>query len=225
MKIMHIKAEIEENVLPAVRRHVNRLPAKIGLLTIVQHISQVDKVKNFLERKGKKVFIGEGKKTGYKGQVLGCDFEVARNVKEEVDGFLYIGTGGFHPLGIVLYTGKDVFAVNPLTKEMKEYNRKDTEGIERRRKGALLKFYSSKTIGIIVSTKPGQNRMKEAMQLKEELKNKGKECYVFLTDTLDFSELENFPFIECYVNTMCPRIGLDDAIRTEKPIINIEDIK
>ena len=48
---------------------------------------------------------------------------------------------------------------------------------------------------------------------------------MFVTDTLDFAELENFPFIECYVNTMCPRIGMDDTIRTAKPIVNIDDIK
>lgn len=222
---MHVKAAIEEDVLPAVEANTDKLPEKVGLLTTVQHVGQIDKVKEFLESKGKKVFLGKSKKTKYPGQVLGCDFEAAKSIADDVDAFLYIGTGRFHPLGVVLYCKRSVFAVNPLTKEMKEFSKKDIESIEKRKKGALLKFHASENIGIIVSTKPGQNRMKEALKLKDELKDKGKDCYVFLTDTLDFSEMENFPFIDCFVNTMCPRIGLDDTIRTEKPVINIEDIE
>jgi 2-(3-amino-3-carboxypropyl)histidine synthase len=223
MKIMHISAEIEEDVLPSVKRIIEKLPERIGLLTTVQHISQIGKVKEFLESKGKKVFIGRGKKTKYPGQILGCDFDAAKSVSGDVDVFLYIGTGRFHPLGVVLYTGRDVLAANPLTKEIEKYGKKDIESIEKRKKGALIKFYSAKRIGIIVSTKPGQSRLKEALLLKKRLKDK--ECYLFITDTLDFSELENFPFIECYINTMCPRIGMDDTVRAAKPIVNMDDIK
>ena len=43
-------------------------------------------------------------------------------------------------------------------------------------------------------------------------------------NTLDFNEIENFPKVECYVNTMCPRIGFDDTIRLNKSIINLEDV-
>ena len=63
MKIIHINAEIKEDVLPAVEKSIAKLPVKIGLLTTVQHISQIGKVKGFLESKGKKVFIAKGKKT------------------------------------------------------------------------------------------------------------------------------------------------------------------
>ena len=224
MKIMHIKAEIEEDIIPAIKKNLANIPNKIGLLTTVQHISQLGKVKEFLESKGKKAYTGKSKKTSYPGQVLGCDFEAANSITEDVDKFLYIGTGRFHPLGVVMYTGKEVMAINPITKETRTYTKKDTEKIEKKRKGALLKFYSSKKIGILVSTKLGQNKMKQALKLKEELNKKGKEAYLFITDILDFSEMENFPFIDCYVNTMCPRIGIDDTIRTEKPMINIEDI-
>jgi len=222
METMHLSAEIVEDVLPAIKKFLDKLPNKVGLLTTVQHINQVGKIKDYLEKNGKKVFLAKGAKTESPGQVLGCDFDAAKKAADKVDAFLYIGTGRFHPLGIVLYTGKNAFAINPLTKEMKEFSKKDTELIEKRRKGALLKFYSSKNIGIIASIKPGQNRLKGSLELKKRLKDK--KCYIFLTDTLDFSEMENFPYIGCFVNTMCPRIGLDDTIRTPKPIINIDDI-
>jgi diphthamide synthase subunit DPH2 len=37
-------------------------------------------------------------------------------------------------------------------------------------------------------------------------------------DTFDYSELENFNFIECWVNTMCPRVAEDINV------LNVEDI-
>ncbi len=58
---------------------------------------------------------------------------------------------------------------------------------------------------------------KKLSQLEKKYKNK--RFYKFVFDTLDYSQLENFPFIECWVNTACPRI-FDDL----RSIINIQDI-
>ena len=82
----------------------------------------------------------------------------------------------------------------------------------------MVKFYSSKNIGILVSTKTGQNRFKDAVNLKKKLKDK--DCYLFAADIIDLNQLENFPFIECWVNTACPRIADD---RTG--IVNIDEIR
>jgi len=43
-------------------------------------------------------------------------------------------------------------------------------------------------------------------------------------DTLDFSQLENFNFVECFVNTACPRL-IDDYDKFHKAILNIDYIK
>jgi diphthamide biosynthesis enzyme Dph1/Dph2-like protein len=45
-----------------------------------------------------------------------------------------------------------------------------------------------------------------------------------VADTLDFAGLENFPFVECFVNTACPRIGYDEWENLRKPIINADDV-
>ena len=68
-----------------------------------------------------------------------------------------------------------------------------------------MKFLSSKNIGILVSIKPGQYNLKKAFALKKKLRDK--KCYIFLSDNIGAEQLENFPFIECWVNTACPRIA------------------
>ena len=204
------------------KKTILKLPEKIGLVTTVQFIGQIKEVKSILEKKDKKVFLGKGKHTAYQGQVLGCDVDAAISVEKKVDAFLYIGSGLFHPIAISLKTKKDVFTFNQLTNKFSKVDRKEAEKINKRKKGSLLKFLSSKEIGVIVTTKPGQEQLKEAFELKKRFKDKN--FYFLIFDTIDFNQLENFPFIECFVNTACPRIALDDSIKINKAIINLEDI-
>ena len=144
------------------KKTILKLPEKIGLVTTVQFIGQIKEVKSILEKKDKKVFLGKGKHTAYQGQVLGCDVDAAISIEKKVDAFLYIGSGLFHPIAISLKTKKDVFTFNPLTNKFDKVDKKEVEKINKRKKGALIKFLSSKEIGVIVTTKPGQEQLKEA---------------------------------------------------------------
>ena len=217
---MFVEARYKKKV--TMSKHISKLPSKIGLITTVQFIGQVKEVKLQLEKQGKKVFLGKGKHTAYQGQVLGCDVDAAASVEKKVDAFLYIGSGMFHPIAISLKTKKDVFTFNPLTKKFSKVDRKEAERINKRKKGALIKFLSSKEIGVIVTTKPGQEQLKKAFELKNKFKDKN--FYFLIFNTIDFNQLENFPFIECFVNTACQRIALDDSVKINKAIINLEDV-
>ena len=82
---------------------------KIGLVTTVQFISSLEKAKKFLEARGLKIFIGRPKgKCIYPGQVLGCDYSSAKSIENKVNCFLFLGSGLFHPLGLVLKVKKPV---------------------------------------------------------------------------------------------------------------------
>jgi 2-(3-amino-3-carboxypropyl)histidine synthase len=210
MKTIFIKAKSNEPILPVVEKALRILPKKVGLVSTVQHGHKLKEAKKLLEKHKKTAVIA--------GAVLGCDVSAAKKIEKKVDAFLYIGTGEFHPLGIALETNKPVFVANPASGNASEIDKKDVEKIKSRKKGAYLKFLTAKNIGILVSTKPGQDKLKQARQLKNKLKNKN--CYIFIADEIDMSQLENFPFIEAWVNTACPRIS-DKA----KGMVNIDDIK
>ena len=89
---------------------------RVGLVTTVQHIGQLDDIRKFLESRGKKVSVGKhGGRARYNGQILGCDLGSIKSVEKEVDCFLYFGGGVFHPLGGALATEKPLLAVDPFT--------------------------------------------------------------------------------------------------------------
>ena len=220
MKIMMVegryKGEINLSNLDAAA-----LPETIGLATTVQFLDFVDEIKQYLESKGKTIFTGKMRQK-YEGQLLGCDQGAAEKIKDNVDAFLYIGTGIFHPLGIALNIEKEVFCYDPISAVLSKIDRKEVEKYNRKRKGAYLKFLEASEIGILVSLKPGQNNFKKAVELKNQLKDKN--CYIFACDTLDFNQVENFPFIQCWVNTACNRI-LDDYDKFPKPLVDLSDIE
>ncbi len=197
------------------------LPKKIGLVTTAQFLDYIDEIKQHLENNGKIVFVDKIKQK-YEGQLLGCDVGAAEKVQENVNAFLYIGTGKFHPLGIALKINKEVFCYEPISAVLSKIDTIEVEKYNKKRKGTYMKFLEATEIGILVSLKPGQNNFKKAVGLKKQLKDKN--CYIFAFDTLDFGQIENFPFIQCWVNTACNRI-LDDYEKFQKPLIDLSDIE
>jgi len=49
----------------------------------------------------------------------------------------------------------------------------------------------------------------KAEKIKNALQKKGKEVFIFVFDELNAAELENFTFIDFWINTACPRIADD----------------
>lgn len=201
---------------------VKALPAKVALFTTVQFLESVKPAKKRLEAAGKNVILMKPRHAKYQGQLLGCSIRKFSE-KDNFEAFLYIGDGEFHPKALMLKNDKPVFIYNPFSKKHRVLETKETEALRKKIVGALTKFIASKEIGVLISTKPGQSQAAQAYALEK--KYPDKKFYFLAFDTVDFSELENFPFIECFVNTACPRIAHDDSEKIRKPILNIEDLE
>ncbi|RME31855.1 hypothetical protein D6789_01325, partial [Candidatus Woesearchaeota archaeon] len=98
----------------------------------------------------------------------------------------------------------------------------DIARAKQRHRAALSQFLMARKVGVLVTTKSGQQRMLMARKLEE--KYPDKEFTFILFETLDFGALEDFSFVEVWVNTMCPRIGYDDTNKMTKPVVNIGEL-
>lgn len=201
---LHAKSNLD---LTVPEKYVKDLPKKLGIVTNIQHLHKIkDVLKQFPEAK-------------IAGQVLGCNSYNAENIKKDVEGFLFVGSGVFHPIQVAMRTKMPVWCWSPAAKEFKKIDEKTIQLYEKRRKGAILSFLNAKNIGILVSAKIGQSNLKRALELK---KLNDKNYFLFYCNTIDLSELENFNFIDCWVNTACPRIP-DEMDETSK-IVNIDEL-
>ena len=197
------------------------LPKKIGLVTTTQFLGKIEEIKKYLEGNGKEVFIDSIKQRN-PGQLLGCDVGAATKIQDDVDAFLYLGSGEFHPLGVALNTNKDVFTFNPVSGVFSKLDEKEIEKYKRAKKANYVRFLHAQNIGIMVTIKPGQYSYRKAAEIKKKLEEKGKKCFIFVFDTLDANEINNFPFIEFWINTACPRIADD---KDKKDIVDMAELE
>ena len=214
---------------------INKLPNRLMLFSSVQFLSQLPDIEKQLESKGKTVIMTKSKNFLYdgmiseKGQLLGCNMETfdAKNYGNDFDAFLYIGDGVFHPQALLVNNKIDVYCYDPKINKLKILNKEMHDDILKRNKGSLIKFLSSQNIGILVTTKRGQNSSKRADTVRDKMSLKwpDKKVFIFYCNEINFQELENFNFVDVYINSACSRIGHDDTTRSPKPIINIADVE
>lgn len=181
------------------------LPKKIMIVTTVQFLDYIDEIALKIKEAGKVPIIGQSEQP-YLGQILGCD--VYFKNKEKFDAFFYIGDGKFHPIKLAFIHKKDVFTLNPFIGKIEKLDNKIVEQYEKKKKGAYLKFLTNSVIGVLFTTKSGQNQSINIIQKLEE-KFPDKKFYIFIADEINFQSLENFPFIKAWINTACPRIEED----------------
>jgi 2-(3-amino-3-carboxypropyl)histidine synthase len=188
----------------------------IGLVTTVQHAHLVPKMETFLASQGYEVRVAHGAgRTPLRGQVLGCNFTAAKITG--VSEVLFIGTGIFHPTGVSLSTKARVIALDPLTGTAQEVS---ADSLLRRRSAIMEKARGSRHIGIIISTKSGQQRWTLARQLAKLAPGTA----IITMREVNPDELLNLGF-DCYVNTACPRLAYDDQVRFGKPVLSPQEFE
>lgn len=196
--------------------------SSIGLVTTVQHIHEINDARNTLLKKGKKIAIGDTGRLKYAGQVIGCDFSNAIAVADQVDAFLFVGGGRFHAIGVSLATSKPVVVADPY--ERCAYSVKsEVEKVRKQRMTTISEAKKAETFGILIGLKPGQMRLRSAVALKNKLQAKRKNAILLALKEVTPEALMQFPTIEAYVNTACPRIALDDLPRFAKPVLTINE--
>ena len=133
--------------------------------------------------------------------------QTVENIIKNSDAVLYIGDGAFHPSAL-LFQAKQVITYNPISKSMKVLTQKQIEKNLKKIKANIKRFILANKIGIFVSTKPGQQNLRRALETRDLLQNK--KSYLFIDNNIDVSEFENFG-LDCWVNTACPKLDFDDS--------------
>ncbi len=191
MKTSFIHVQGKKNV-DDIKLHPE-MTGRVGLVATVQYMDLLDALHDSV--------IG--------GQVLGCNASNALRITKDVDCFLFIGEGRFHPIRIAQETGKPVFVASG-----EKIDAEEIAVMERRKKGRQLKYLHASKVGILQTLKAGQ-RFGNVQAIREKVVADGKTPYVFLDDTFDLASLENFNDIDIFINTACPRLEGSNVIAAE----------
>ncbi len=208
--------EAQDRFLDAVGRISPLSDTRLGLVGSIQHLHLLPRYKEMLEESGFEVTIPTGgDRLTFPGQVLGCNYS---GDDSTIGHYLFLGSGDFHPIGMVLHTGKPLALLDPYTGDASEMSFSRIERILRQRFGLIMKIGESKTFGILIGEKPGQMRRNLAIRMKRMLEMHGKKGYLLALDHVSPDLIDFYP-VDAFVNTACPRIAIDDSVRYEKPLV------
>jgi 2-(3-amino-3-carboxypropyl)histidine synthase len=203
MKTLFIEARSKQE-FKIDKSEIRKLPRKLLLLYSIQYKKQAREIKRELEKGRIKIVRFQ--------QVLGCS---KINNKQKLP-VLLIGSGEFHALNLYLQAPATYIIIGG---RVKQVPRADIERLRAYRKSALIKFLKADNLGILVSTKPGQQNLKSAIKLKERLEKEGKQAFILITNNIEPTQFENFN-IDSWINTACPGLAYDNP-----SIINIDEIQ
>jgi 2-(3-amino-3-carboxypropyl)histidine synthase len=208
--------EAKDRFLDAVGRMAPLSDTKLGLVGSIQHLHLLETFKERLENAGfdVKIPIG-GERLSFPGQVLGCNYS---GDDDDIGHYLFLGSGDFHPIGLVLHTGKPLALLDPYTTEAREISLEFVERILRQRFGLIMMCQDAQNYGILIGEKPGQMRRSLALRMKRMLEKHGKKGYLLALEHVG-PELIDFYPVDAFVNTACPRIAIDDSAKYAKPLI------
>jgi len=196
-----------------------------GLVSLIQNVKALPKVKSWLEDRGKKAFIGVPPaakivKLAQPGQILGCNVGTGKMLESKVDAYLYVGGGRFHPYGLLKNTSKPVFWVDMESGKIFDVT-KERENLQKRKLARIGQFRAARNVALAISTKAGQMAFaKSAFDLKKRMEKNGKKVWLLTMDMITPDKLTGLK-IEALVNAACPRI--EDDLIFSVPIINAAD--
>jgi 2-(3-amino-3-carboxypropyl)histidine synthase len=221
---IYIEAKTAVSVKLSVKKALPLLkPWKnIGLITIAQHIDMLPEARTILLDAGKNVVVGNATQLKYAGQVTGCNYSNATAIMKDVDAFVFIGGGRFHAIGVALATSKPTIKADPY--EQKAYLMDEDVRIALKQRWANVhEAEKAKQFGVLIGLKSGQKRIDKALEIKMRLEENGKRVTLLAVREVSPDALMQFPTIEAFVNTACPRIALDDADRFSKPVLTVNE--
>ncbi len=208
--------EAQERFLDAVGRMAPLTGTKLGLVGSIQHLHLLPDFHDRLEKAGYDVTIPiGGARLSFPGQVLGCNYS---GDDDSIGHYLFLGSGDFHPIGLVLHTGKPLAMLDPYTGDAEEMSLERIERILRQRSGLIMASGDAQRFGILIGEKPGQMRRTLALRMKRMLEKHGKKGYLLALEHIGPDLIDFYP-VDAFVNTACPRIAIDDAVRYRKPLI------
>ncbi len=214
---------LDSDPIPILEKEFNKLNGyeKIGLVGSLQYMNKIPEIKKYLEKRGKKVLIAEVEGVKYPGQILGCRLKSGKVIEDKVDAFLCVSAAKFYGIGLLLASNKPMLTLDLESKTITdiEHEKKRIQKIIAWNKSA---FKDAKRVGILVSFKKGQLVL--PYQIKKYLEEMlGKEAYILAGDEVTPEKIMGLK-LDFLVNTLCPRVGIDDSDRYDIPMLNWDQV-
>jgi 2-(3-amino-3-carboxypropyl)histidine synthase len=191
----------------------------VGLVSFAQYLRSIGRVSAIFEESGVKTLVGKGLGQLHNGQIFGCEFYPAYNIREKVDAMAMLGQSMFHALGLCLSIGKPSYMLDPHMNEVTDVQHLANERLKR----SILSVYKASDaqhFGVIICLKEGQMMTDQSIRLKRKLESFGKKAELIAMREITPDRINSMEGIEAFVQTGCPRVSVD-GYTFSKPVLNV----
>jgi len=214
-----IKIEYVELFVDYDERKVVEVLRKYGVKEgiLVGHLPFTKKFPNIVEKskaEGINLELKNHEFLSYPGQILGCNVVNALTDKSTI---IYIGDGLFHLYGLYLL-GKRIIAINPISWEVREISQEEQQKYLRRKYAAYATIKQAETLGVLISSKPGQFEVFAKHIIAEIKKEFQDKTLIFIVANEIKKEEPEFLQVDAFINLACPR--LEDDKDFPKPVLS-----
>jgi len=202
MKTIFIPAKIKSEINEQKISKLN-LPKNIAIAYSIQYQETASEIKKIISKKYKITsFL----------QVLGCS---KPKLSKDTEAILLISSGKFHGISLAYEINLPVYILE--SEKLRKISEEEIDSFKKIKTVSYLKFLNADKVGILISTKPGQENLQKSVLFRNNLKNK--DIYFFVSNEINTKEFENFPEIKSWINTACPRLDFDSSV------INLSDLE
>ena len=214
-------ATIDDWLLEEAARTLNDLGARrVALVATAQHLHELEGLAGFLAARGFDPVVPRGRPPYLlDGQVIGCDYRVARSAGA-VDSYVIVSGGLFHPLGLYLATLRHVVQLDPYESKVRLAD-EDGERVLKKRLYLVSRAMEGSAAGVVIGLKEGQYRPRLLRSLLEAARLRGLHTVLIAAEHVSAETLDNVDsdLIDFYVITSCPRLAIDDLGDYRKPVL------
>lgn len=218
-RVVFFESQETADPLPLVDQAVALLESPVMVTAAVQYRDRLPAIKARLQELD--IALGSPGPTPprlvFPEQVLGCCFPTPAP-SQMVASILYIGSGVFHPLGLAFSSDRPVIRLDPTEGRVVTLT-EEKDRFLRQRFGLVAAAMDAERFIIVGGSKPGQARPELSERLAEHGRAAGKAVMVVETDLTTPERLLHFRTAEVFVNTSCPRVAFDDALRHGRPLL------
>jgi len=221
---LYINIPIKETVNRSIKYFQKNNISNVGVLSSISFIKNVDKIKKLLKSNDIGVHTASGNKRLIQpAHVLGCNASSALPIKNKVDIFAMYENGSFHAPAVSLTVKTDVVCFDPLTGDviLYSYDKLKQKALEERAEN-LQRLSEAKKVGLLISSKVGQNRSKIIYRLEKMYSDKGYKTVILISDYIDPKSLDTTD-LDILIASMCPRVSMDERRLFSKPILTIPE--
>mgnify|MGYP001035677896 CR=1 FL=1 len=218
MPTVFLEVRMDYGPVEVISKITARIKARVGLVATAQHVHLLPSVEDALKGLGRTVLIGQGDdRLNAPGQVLGCNVTSALSIMKDVEQYIFLGSGYFHPLAVSLGTGLPVLCIDPYRGAVDDLDA-FREQVVRQRYASMAKAMGAKDWLVLLCDKPGQRRYELAVKCLEALRKKGMRANIVMLNEVRAEAL--IPYrAEAAVSTACPRLAIDDGPHYPLPLL------